>query len=150
MTYSKGYLLASGKYGIMERIKKTSMERTQSDIVILSLIDSWCTVKEAGGTRCIQSINFYRLTVFSFTKSVTMHWICDRTSTQLTVDALDWLTSYQRTHRLCLFRADDYVSAPFRVEKLKLYKDGDNADKFFRPALRSLLVNNQYLFIIIN
>jgi len=32
--------LASGKYGIMERIKKTSMERIQSEIVILSLIDS--------------------------------------------------------------------------------------------------------------
>ena len=41
---------------------------------------------------------------------------------------------------------DDYISAPFRVEKLPLYKDGDNADKFFRPALRSLLVN--YSFVI--
>jgi len=38
---------------------------------------------------------------------------------------------------MCL---EDYVSAPFRVEKLALYKDGDNADKFFRPAVRSLLV----------
>jgi len=41
---------------------------------------------------------------------------------------------------------EDYISAPFRVEKLSLYKDGDNADKFFRPALRSLLVN--YSFVI--
>jgi len=41
---------------------------------------------------------------------------------------------------------EDYTSAPFRVEKLSLYKDGDNADKFFRPALRSLLVN--YYFVI--
>jgi len=41
---------------------------------------------------------------------------------------------------------EDYISAPFRVEKLSLYKDGDNADKFFRPALRSLLVN--YSFVL--
>jgi len=41
---------------------------------------------------------------------------------------------------------EDYISAPFRVEKLSLYKDGDNADKFFRPAVRSLLVN--YSFVI--
>jgi len=34
------------------------------------------------------------------------------------------------------------VSAPFHTEKLPIYKDGDNADKFFRPAVRSLLVNN--------
>jgi len=41
---------------------------------------------------------------------------------------------------------EKYISAPFRVEKLSLYKDGDNADKFFRPALRSLLVN--YSFVL--
>jgi len=41
---------------------------------------------------------------------------------------------------------EDYISAPFRVEKLSLYKDGDNGDKFFRPALRSLLVN--YSFVL--
>jgi len=41
---------------------------------------------------------------------------------------------------------EDYISAPFRVEKLSLYKVGDNADKFFRSALRSLLVN--YSFVI--
>jgi len=35
---------------------------------------------------------------------------------------------------------EDYVSAPFRIDKMPIYKDGDSADKFFRPALRSLLV----------
>jgi len=39
----------------------------------------------------------------------------------------------------------DYVSAPFRKDRLDLYKDSDNADRFFRPALRSLLVS-EYLF----
>ena len=38
---------------------------------------------------------------------------------------------------------ENYISAPFRVEKLSLY--GDNADKFFRPALRSLLVNYSFV-----
>ena len=37
--------------------------------------------------------------------------------------------------------AEDYVSAPFRVDRLPLFKDGDSADMFFRPALRSLLVS---------
>jgi len=37
--------------------------------------------------------------------------------------------------------AEDYVSAPFRVDRLPLFKDGDSADTFFRPALRSLLVS---------
>ena len=45
---------------------------------------------------------------------------------------------------------EDYISAPFRVEKLSLYKDGDNADKFFRPALRSLLVNYTLLLFVID
>jgi len=44
--------------------------------------------------------------------------------------------------------ADDYVSAPFLIEQLELYKDGDNADKFFRPALRSLLVNYHLMTLI--
>jgi len=33
------------------------------------------------------------------------------------------------------------VSAPFRVDRLALYKDADKPDKFFRPAVRSLLVS---------
>jgi len=36
---------------------------------------------------------------------------------------------------------ENYVSAPFSLSRLSVYKDGDDADKFFRPALRSLLVS---------
>ena len=42
------------------------------------------------------------------------------------------------------------MSAPFSLNRLSVYKDGDDADKFFRPALRSLLVSEIYLFIFSN
>jgi hypothetical protein len=48
-------------------------------------------------------------------------------------------------HHLRTDDEDDYVSAQFRVDKLHLYKDGDNADLFFRPSVRSLLT---YMILI--
>ena len=36
--------------------------------------------------------------------------------------------------------SDDFVSAPFQVERLHLYEGHANPDIFFRPALRSFLV----------
>ena len=37
--------------------------------------------------------------------------------------------------------AVDFVSAPFCVSKSHIYEGIENPDTFFRPALRSLLVN---------
>jgi len=58
---------------------------------------------------------------------------------------IDEVTKYCVTLWLCECRVEDYVSAPFLIDKLSLYKDGDNADKFFRPAVRSLLVITYHL-----
>ncbi len=35
----------------------------------------------------------------------------------------------------------DYVSAPYRDEYPHIYKDGEDEEKFFRPALRHYLVS---------
>ena len=36
---------------------------------------------------------------------------------------------------------EDFISGPFKTDRIEIFKDGSNADTFFRPALRSLMVS---------
>ena len=55
-----------------------------------------------------------------------------------------------------MFVSVDYISAPFKMNKIEMFEGYDNPTHFFRPSLRSLLVRNiqfyplyiLYLFIL--